>query len=199
MKSIAVVIAASGNSQRFLQEETGTSKIFTNIAGTALIARTITAFAGLAKSDTWEITSIMLVMRQQDMTQFKQLDLQDDRICSPVIGGDTRQKSIYCGLQALEKNHSTYDYVLVHDGARGCIAPEKIAELCDTIVAQECAAALSLPVQDTLISAGEASFLTPIARDQLYAMQTPQAFPFVSFLEAHRQNITGNYSDDVSL
>ena len=67
-------------------------------------------------------------------------------------------------------------FVAVHDAARPLITPDQIENVF-ACARKHGAAALAAPVTDTLKLAGDDRMVTGgIARDNLYAMQTPQIF-----------------------
>ncbi len=91
---------------------------------------------------------------------------------SVVAGGASRQASVARGVAALPASVSV---VLVHDAVRPFVAKSVIASLVHT-TAEHGAAAAALPVADTLRQGGAGPFFgDTVARDGLWAMQTPQA------------------------
>jgi len=90
-----------------------------------------------------------------------------------VPGGAHRQDSVRAGLERLSAETR---YVAVHDAARPLVTPEQI-ERVFALARQHGAAALAEPITDTLKRADENRFVTGgVAREGLYAMQTPQIF-----------------------
>ncbi len=101
-----------------------------------------------------------------------------------VHGGETRQLSVRAGLEALSEQGAS-DFVLIHDAARPGLSAAVIDRLCDE-VAQHEAAIPVLPVVDSLVRGAEQAMTSPVSRDALYRVQTPQAFRFATILKAHR-------------
>ncbi|MBE9604983.1 bifunctional 2-C-methyl-D-erythritol 4-phosphate cytidylyltransferase/2-C-methyl-D-erythritol 2,4-cyclodiphosphate synthase [Acetobacteraceae bacterium H6797] len=113
----------------------------------------------------------------------------------PVPGGTTRQESVAAGLTALAQDPP--DIVLVHDGARPVVPAGTIASLIAMLETHP-GAIPAQPVSDTLKRGEGGLIVTTVPRDGLYRAQTPQAFRFAPFLEAHRAaKLEG--TDDASL
>ncbi len=101
-----------------------------------------------------------------------------------VIGGASRRQSVLNGLEAIAASGGA-DLVLIHDAARPFLSHAVIDRL---IAALEGApgAVPVLPVADTLSRGGVALGPT-VPRDDLFRVQTPQAFDFAAILDAHRR------------
>lgn len=84
-----------------------------------------------------------------------------------TIGGSQRYQSVLEGLRL-----STSEYVLVHDGARPNINSKMIEDLKEALSVSD-AVSLGVAVSDTIKKVTENGVET-IARDSLYAIQTPQ-------------------------
>jgi 2-C-methyl-D-erythritol 4-phosphate cytidylyltransferase len=114
-----------------------------------------------------------------------------------VAGGAHRQDSVRAGLERL---NAEARYVAVHDAARPLVMPEQI-ERVFALARQHGAAALAEPITDTLKRADENRFVTGgVAREGLYAMQTPQIFSRDLLVEAYAGVAANNLSitDEVS-
>jgi len=101
---------------------------------------------------------------------------------------------------ALRAVPSSVEVVLVHDAVRPFIAAEAITEVVDAVRAHG-AAALAVPVADTLRSGTNDTFGETVPRADLYRMQTPQGFRRALFEAAHRQAMDAEIiaTDDVEL
>lgn len=102
---------------------------------------------------------------------------------APIIGGETRRRSVRHGLEALAGDREVRR-VLVHDAARPFLPPLVIDRLLGALDEQP-GAVPALPVTDTLASVG-ADLGDVVSRDALIRVQTPQAFRFPELLAAHR-------------
>lgn len=167
-KRVAALIPAAGTGQRMGGP---IAKQFLQLAGRAILARTLEVFETCAAIDeVWVIAAA----EQQGLCQ------QDivarygfQKVQGVVVGGATRQESVWHGLQNVTE---AIDLVVVHDGVRPLVTE---AVLLETLYAAEQygAAIAAVPVKDTLkrVSANSAVEAT-IPRDGLWRVQTPQAF-----------------------
>ena len=114
-----------------------------------------------------------------------------------VPGGATRQASVAAALRVVP---SLVDVVLVHDAVRPFVAPHHVAGVVQA-VREYGAAALAIPVADTLRIAVGHHFGETIPRESLYRMQTPQGFRRDWFEAAHVAAEQAGYfaTDDVDL
>ena len=96
--------------------------------------------------------------------------LFDDERMTYVYGGETRQDSVYNGLQAV-----TSKYVMIHDGARCFLTMHEIDALKEALV-QENACLLMVPAIDTIKEVKDGYVVHTPKRSTLYAAQTPQCF-----------------------
>ena len=101
-----------------------------------------------------------------------------------VTGGETRQDSVRCGLEALAGRAP--GLVLIHDAARPILPLAVIERLCAAL-AERPGAIPVLPVVDSLCHAEEDGQMgAPASREALRRVQTPQAFRYADILAAHR-------------
>ena len=122
----------------------------------------------------------------------------NDKILTPVEGGETRQDSVRLGLESLAKEAP--DAVLIHDGARPLVSHAIIGRTIDALVANVGAIA-ALPLSDSLKRAtpDERLIDRDIARAGLWRAQTPQTFRFQEILEAHRAAQGRDATDDAAV
>jgi 2-C-methyl-D-erythritol 4-phosphate cytidylyltransferase / 2-C-methyl-D-erythritol 2,4-cyclodiphosphate synthase len=100
-----------------------------------------------------------------------------------VPGGATRQASVHAALEHLEG--AGVARVLIHDAAR----PDLPHAVIDALVAalKETPGAIPvLPVVDSVVRGHDGLRDRAESRDNLYRVQTPQAFRFDAILSAHR-------------
>ena len=92
-----------------------------------------------------------------------------------VAGGATRTDSVRAGLAEVPADALV---VLVHDAARPFVSDEVIERVLAPLSEGWDGVVPGLPVSDTLKRVGpDAAVLETVARDSLYTVQTPQAFP----------------------
>jgi 2-C-methyl-D-erythritol 4-phosphate cytidylyltransferase/2-C-methyl-D-erythritol 2,4-cyclodiphosphate synthase len=183
MPRIAVLIVAAGKGER---AGLGLPKQYEKLSGIAMLRRTVAAFDG-------HPVQVVIGPGQQDLAAAALAGLS---LPAPVTGGATRQESVRLGLETLAVDAP--DFVLIHDAARPFVS-RKIID--DVIAALEGGARGVWPVlavADTLRRHDEKGW-SPVARDNLYRAQTPQAFRFDDILAAHRTHAATAVTDDVAL
>ncbi len=95
-----------------------------------------------------------------------------------VVGGSERLDSVLAGLHFLQDKAGLDDWILVHDVARPCIAPDSLKQLYDNVASDAVGGILAVPVRDTLKKLSEDQVVTTVSRDHLWQAQTPQMFRF---------------------
>jgi 2-C-methyl-D-erythritol 4-phosphate cytidylyltransferase/2-C-methyl-D-erythritol 2,4-cyclodiphosphate synthase len=96
--------------------------------------------------------------------------------CLVVPGGDVRADSVIAGLWALTgAGHDDATLVLVHDAARPAVQPELIATIAAAASGGEAAVIPVVPVTDSLKRIRNDRVVAPVERDEVAAVQTPQA------------------------
>ena len=126
-----------------------------------------------------------------------------NKVQAVVLGGDSRQGSVYNGLQAIKKmGAKSDDIILIQDAARPLISKEIISkniEACSEFDAVDTV----IKANDTIISSKSGETINDIPnRSELYQSQTPQTFKFGLIYEAHENAKAGkipNVTDDAKL
>lgn len=156
-------------------------KAYLSVNGRSLLRRSIDALRPHVDE--------VIVALPAGLSPGAQADLGDVRV---IVGGATRQDTVYALLQATSACH-----VLIHDAARPFLGAATIHALL-AAVRETGAATAALPVADTLVRAtpgGE--WLQGVPRDHLWAVQTPQAFRRLELLAAHdRARADGHAATD---
>lgn len=186
---LSAIIVAAGSSQRM-----GFDKLLALLGDKPVLAHTLGAF-----EQTSCVDEIILVARAERVAEFQELVEQSafSKVREVVAGGAQRQDSVRSGLERLDAGAS---YVAVHDAARPLVTPEQI-ERVFVLAREHGAAALAEPITDTLKRADENRFVTGgVAREGLYAMQTPQIFSKKLLVDAYARVAANNLSvtDEVS-
>ncbi|MEM6651129.1 MAG: bifunctional 2-C-methyl-D-erythritol 4-phosphate cytidylyltransferase/2-C-methyl-D-erythritol 2,4-cyclodiphosphate synthase [Pseudomonadota bacterium] len=117
------------------------------------------------------ISEIVLVVPSGMQNMFSNWNLPEIRI---VEGGETRSESVLNGLNTLRANPP--NTVLIHDAARPGLDQATISELIAALQHAD-AAAPALPVADAL-KRWKHNRASTLDRQDLYRVQTPQAFQF---------------------
>lgn len=183
-----VIIVAAGSGARFGD---ALPKQYHKIHRAPVLRHTVQKFASHPA-----ISQIQVVIAKGFEDLYGEAVLGLPKLLPHVIGGTTRQASIYNGLSALSLHAN--DIVLIHDAARPCIDPKSIDDLLN-VLENYPAASLALAVSDTIRKSDKGEFTDVINRDGLYAMQTPQGFHFGVIKTAHEEFKGQNFTDDTSL
>jgi 2-C-methyl-D-erythritol 4-phosphate cytidylyltransferase len=116
-----------------------------------------------------------------------------------VAGGATRQESVRIALAALDPD---IDVVLVHDAARPLTPSELVDAAVDAVRAGADAVVPAVPVADTIKRVDRGGrVVETVPREQLRAVQTPQAFRRQVLAAAHAAALgdTSAATDDAGL
>jgi 2-C-methyl-D-erythritol 4-phosphate cytidylyltransferase / 2-C-methyl-D-erythritol 2,4-cyclodiphosphate synthase len=113
-----------------------------------------------------------------------------------VNGGATRRESVRNGLEAIS-NAGHADFVLIHDAARPFLGRRVIDDLINALLDTP-GAVPALPVVDSL-ARGDGTLSDTVERENLWRIQTPQAFHFGAILAAHRKWSGEEPTDDARM
>lgn len=202
----AVVITAAGSSRRFnesLGKDSNSKKEFLTIDGKSILYRSVSAFVSVEG-----LAAVAVTYREGDR-QLVMDSLQDiperlEKLGIPlylVVGGETRQASVFNGLLQLERSEAVFDFVSIHDGARPFVTEQVILDCLDK-ASKNGGAVAAIPVSDTLLKVSEDNCICgAVDRNCVYRAQTPQTFDFKQILAAHRKAAQdgANYTDDTQV
>jgi 2-C-methyl-D-erythritol 4-phosphate cytidylyltransferase len=165
-----------------------------------LLNKPLLAWTLLAAEASQHIQWIGIVGQSDDFPDFKAIiaNLNLDKPFTLIQGGDTRQKSVYNGLQALP---SVAGRVLIHDGAR-CLATPKLFDRCAQTLLTCQGLIAAIPVKDTIKVVNEEKLITDTPpRSSLWAAQTPQGFEVKLLKQCHEKgrNLGWEVTDDAAL
>ena len=169
----------------------GIDKTFAPILDKPLILHTLSVFL-----DCPDIQKIVLVMPESNMERGRRLIEEHMSADSVTLcaGGERRQDSAARGIEAL----GPCDFVAVHDGARPCLSPGTLSNALSD-AKQHGNAVVAMPVTDTIKRADSEGFIsTTVSREALWAMQTPQVFPYNVLQRAYRE-VSQDVTDDASM
>lgn len=117
-----------------------------------------------------------------------------------IIGGNSRQKSVFNGLEYISNNIST-EKILIHDAARPFV-PHKIIDDILSSLDHHHGVIPIMNVTDTIADIEGELMHKSLNRDRLGSVQTPQGFDFKLIHQAHRnalQKNEENFSDDAQI
>lgn len=177
MRITALIVAAGDGSRA----GGGIPKQFRELGGKSMLLHTVEA---LLSHPAVETAQVVIGPTHANLYLNALLGMP---LPEPVFGANTRQQSVFNGLQALARGDAPPDVVLIHDAARPFATHALIDRLLDALNEHD-GAVPGLPVVDTIKQVDETGRITAtLPRAALRAVQTPQAFRFPAILDAHRQ------------
>lgn len=187
-----LLIPAAGSGKRMGSNR---NKLLLEVRSQAIIAWTLKA-AAAASSIQW----IGIISQPTDWPDFKAIiaDLNLSKPVEFIVGGSTRQESVYNGLQALP---AAAEHLLIHDGAR-CLVTPKLLDSCAEAIRHCSGLIAAVPVKDTIKVVDDSGIIqsTPDRR-QLWAAQTPQGFNVRLLKQCHAEGVRQGWevTDDAAL
>lgn len=175
----AVIVAAGRGTRMGLSM----NKVFARVGEMTVLERTVRAFAAHEGVDGGIVVVATPGEEEKVRTLLAGAGLLA-RVKAIATGGADRQASVLSGLTALEAQEGI---VLIHDGARPFVS-DALIERCIESVRACGSGVAAIPLKDTIkeIDAQGMAIHTP-PREQLRAVQTPQAFDLALILSAHAQ------------
>lgn len=193
-KDFYLLIVAAGKGQRIGLD---IPKQYLTIAGKPLLSHTLDAFGSIKG-----LKQICLVVNPDDKKHYECILKKWDR--KPLItcaGGNTRQESVRNGLEAFALQDD--DIILIHDAARPFIREDDISALLGALEEHK-GASLAFNITDTCRNVSKTNIAQDtVSRENLWALQTPQAFAFKDIKQAHDlhaiRDPNKKYTDDTDL
>ena len=193
---IAIIITAAGSSARI---GSGIKKEYLPFKnGTVLSVCAETFLNAFTDDQEFEITDFIVTCPKGGVEKCREaLGTIADRVVI-TEGAETRQKSVYNGLLAVQGNP---DIVLIHDGARPFVTREAIIQALEAAVESGASVPGITPTDTQKEIDAEGFIVRHLLRSSLTAVQTPQCFEFGRLLEAHGRAATDGkeYTDDTEI
>ncbi|MED3661680.1 2-C-methyl-D-erythritol 4-phosphate cytidylyltransferase [Ureibacillus sp. FSL K6-8385] len=162
-----VALPAAGSGKRM---GAGKNKLFLTLANKPILIHTLEVF----ERDP-HCTGIFLAVKQEEREYIQ--SLLNEYIITKVKGlpngGKERQHSVHACLKVMEDA----EIVLVHDAARPFITHSVIRRLVKTAY-EKGAAVAGVRAKDTMKKVKNGIIVETVNRDDLWSIQTPQAFRF---------------------
>ena len=156
---VSVILACAGKGER---AGCGKNKLLVAKNGVTCLEKTLAAFIDSNLIDEYIITA--------SKTDFEQINKLVGDKATIVTGGATRTESV---KNALDK--VTGDIVLIHDGARPFVCARIIYD-CIESVKNFGSAVTAYPSRNTVIRSKDGVIKEYLGKNELYSVQTPQAF-----------------------
>lgn len=173
---VTAIIVAAGKSERM---GGGTDKAFLNLG-----SKPVVAWSLLAYEKNTDIDKIILVVRKDQVTAAKAVARMFgiSKLFKVVPGGSRRQDSVQAGLKEVDVDTRI---VVVHDGARPCVAQDTISEVIKS-ARRGAASASGCRIRDTVKVVEKGTTVSStVDRAKYWAVQTPQAFPCAMLRKAY--------------
>lgn len=195
-RKLVALIAAGGSGRRM---GTRWPKQFISIQGLPILARSVLAFSCVEELDGLLVVAPEDYIGETESLIDRTLDgkarLHLEQV-EVIAGGQERQDSVRLGLSHLKSRGLDGDaIVLIHDGARPYLSKKLICRLAAAAL-KTGAAIPCLALKDTVRTLKET-----LDREELRAVQTPQAFNFSFIQQVHDRAFAAGYkgTDDASL
>ncbi len=186
MDKYAVIVAGG----KGLRMGNAVAKQFLPLAGKPVLYYTIKAFV-----DAYADIKLVLVLPEEQLS-YAQMVLQafPDRIDLTIVnGGETRFHSVQNGL----KEVSGSAVVFVHDGVRPLVSAQLI-RACYEQAVNKGSAIPAIPVADSMrLVEGDNS--SPVNRERMRSIQTPQTFRADILLPAFQQEYKDAFTDEATV
>ena len=186
--TITAIIVAAGQG---LRAGDGPPKQYRTISGVPVLRRSVETF--LAQAD---VDKVIVVINPEHAGLYEHA-VGDLGLPSPVAGGASRQESVLNGLISLIEEAP--EIVLIHDAARALVSNEVISHVIDKVKDSGTGAIPALPVTDTLKKSKDGIVEETISRTGLFSVQTPQGFPYLEILNAHKKASGKELTDDAAV
>ncbi|WP_414054699.1 2-C-methyl-D-erythritol 4-phosphate cytidylyltransferase [Macrococcus equi] len=183
-----VIIPAAGMGKRMQAEK---NKILLMLNDKSILEHTVEVFQNDANCRAIHLAA------QKDEIEMMQSMLQAyDKIGTITEGGSERQYSIENVLKSIEP----CDYVFVHDAARPFVTQETLHKLHESVQQHQSVIA-AVKVKDTIKRVQDKKVSETLKRDELWQVQTPQAFDYQLLLDAYNKADKEKFfgTDDASL
>ncbi len=176
MKPVIAIVPSAGSGRRF-----GGGKTLVDLKGMPVLARTLRVLQALD-----EVFEIIPVMRNEEME--KGLDLVEKygvtKVKKIAPGGRERQESVFHALKLIDRKNAI---VLVHDGVRPLVTPSTIGRAVAALGGPVDGVVTGVAVKDTIKEVENGLVERTLDRTRLFAVQTPQVFPYKVLMEAYEK------------
>jgi 2-C-methyl-D-erythritol 4-phosphate cytidylyltransferase len=174
---VSAVVLAGGRGKRMGYVQ---SKQYIDLNGKPILYYTLRQFI---KNNLIDKIILVIPEDEKDYCKNEVLDKHGLIVDKLVFGGNERQDSVYNALSEIESS----DIVLIHDGARPFVS-EKIINNAIKYARRYKAAAPGVIPKDTIKIKDDNNFsVDTLTRNNLIAIQTPQAFDFNLIYECHKE------------
>jgi 2-C-methyl-D-erythritol 4-phosphate cytidylyltransferase len=165
--TVWAVLVAAGRGERLGEDR---PKAFARLGGLPLLAESLRR---LDESEWIDGIVVVCPPEWEEPAILVAEAIGATKVASCITGGSTRSASVRLGLDEVPEDAAV---VLVHDAARPLLPPDLVPRLLEALAQGYDGAVPGLPVPDTVKRVRDGLVLETPARDELVAVQTPQAF-----------------------
>jgi 2-C-methyl-D-erythritol 4-phosphate cytidylyltransferase len=185
--SVWAVIVAAGRGERFGADR---PKAFVRLGELPLLAEPLRRL-----DDTPWIDAIVVVAPRdwEEPTILLAEEIGADKVREVVTGGETRTDSVRAGVEAVAGDAVA---LLVHDAARPLVPDDVVERVLAPLGEGWDGVVPSLALPDTVKRVRDGGVVETVARDDLVAVQTPQAFPADTLRSALRPSDAVSHATD---
>ena len=191
----AAIILAGGSGERFGRDG---GKQLVEIAGKPMLTWAAEAFDAVA-----DVGLIVIVCPEDRQEEYLSLAIDPFPFVTPIAlaaSGSIRQESAFSGLEEVP---DTFEFVVIHDGARPLVRPETIEHTINMLKGNIDAdgAVVAHPSIDTLKVVEDGVIVGTPDRTVFWNAQTPQVFRASILRRAHASALSDGFvgTDDSSL
>ena len=189
MNQVSAIILAAGSGNRF-----GGKKQFKKLNGSPLWSYSLDTFI---KSNFFQ--ELILVVSKESLDELKNskefYQFSKKINIKLVCGGESRQDSVYNGLQLVNKNNNI---ICIHDAARPFVKQKYIRDVVRACLDFD-GSILAIPSTDTVKKVQDGFVEKTIDRDSVWMAQTPQAFQKDKLLHAIELGSNVKITDESTL
>jgi 2-C-methyl-D-erythritol 4-phosphate cytidylyltransferase len=180
--AVWAVLAAAGRGERLGADR---PKAFARLRGRPLLAESLERLEAsgwidaivIVAPDGWEEPAILLAE-----------ELACSKVVACVAGGETRAESVRAGAAEVAEDAAV---IVVHDAARPALPEEALERVLSALNEGWEGAVPALPLADTIKRVRDGQVVETLAREELAAVQTPQAFLAPILREALAGDLAG--------
>ena len=165
--SVCAIVAAAGRGDRLGLDR---PKAFAALRGRPLLAESLER---LDRSDWVEAIVVAAPEGWEEPAVLLAEELGCSKVSSCITGGATRAESVRLALAEVPEDAAV---VLVHDAARPLVTDEVVGRVLEPLGEGWDGAVPGLPVSDTVKRVRGDAVVETVPREDLVAVQTPQAF-----------------------
>jgi 2-C-methyl-D-erythritol 4-phosphate cytidylyltransferase len=165
--SVWAVLVAAGRGERLGEQR---PKAFVRLGELPMLAEPLRR---LDECDSVDAVVVVAPPEWEEPAILLAEEVGASKVTACVTGGETRTDSVRAGVAEVPEDAAV---ILVHDAARPLLPEGLVPRLLEAL-AQGCDGAVpGVPLQDTVKRVAGGAVAETLRRDQLVAVQTPQAF-----------------------